>query len=285
MVKIIYRYLLLSTIVSTGVSHAFAQQSSLPKPDTVFYESNQLRLKGFLFKPQGQGPFPVYLWNHGSDKDPGPASRQAKFWTDHGFVFFAPVRSGHGDNPGNYIVDEEKKIRTEGLNMADAFKLRVKLHEKENDDVIAAINWIKQQAFTDTKKIVVAGGSYGGIQTLLTAERDAANPTGVICFIAMSPAAMSWSDRWAERLSLAVKNSKRPVYLMQAENDYNTGPSEILGPLVDDKGFPSSHKLFPPHLINGRDPADHGQGHGGFFNDPAAYQSEVLQFLKDCVVI
>jgi dienelactone hydrolase len=265
---------------STAVNRSF--DLSFQRPDTIFYESGQLKLKAFLLKPGGKGPFPVYIWNHGSDKDPVFNPKLAKFWVDHGFVFFAPVRSGHGGNPGPYIVDEEKKIRAGGLDPDLAFEQRVKLHEKENDDVIAACKWMMKQPFADPRRIVVAGGSYGGIQTLLTAEREAKDPIGIKCFVAMSPAAMSWNKNWAERLTRCIQTAKTPIFLMQAENDYNLGPSEVLGPLTDAKGFPSRHKLFSPHLVAGRDPDDHRQGHGGFFGDPSAWQQELLEYLEDC---
>ena len=35
--------------------------------------------------------------------------------------------------------------------------------------------------------------------------------------------------------------------LMQAANDYNLGPSNPLGPIIDAKGFPNRHMIFPVH--------------------------------------
>ncbi len=247
------------------------------KPETVHYRSAGLDLVGYLFRPQGSGPFPVYLWNHGSERDPHTGALLARFLVPHGFVLFAPIRSGQGPNPGEYILEREREIpdrrSAEGFQRVDA------LHERANDDVAAAYDYISHQGFVDPRRIVVAGGSYGGIQTLLMAERDGRARLGVRCFVAMAPAAQSWDNpNWAARLSTAITDAHAPIFLLQAENDYNLGPSKVLGPLIDAKGFPNRHRIFPPH----GDPADHAMGHGGFFSDAAAWGPDVLAFLHDC---
>jgi len=258
---------------------------NLPAPQIISYTSNGLSLKGYLYKPAGNGPFPAYIWNHGSEQEPKANRKMAKFWNDKGFVFFAPVRSGHGGNPGPYIVDEEKALKGQGLRGPAIGKAKIALHEKANEDVVNAIKWLKTQPFVDAKRIVVAGGSYGGIQTVLTAESDAKQKLGVKCFVAMSPAAMSWGNGalWGPRLIQAVKNSKAPIFLLQAQNDYNLGPSEVVGPVVDAKGAPSRHKIFPPHNDPTKTPKDpRQQGHGLFFGDPSAWSTDVMAYLKDC---
>src|SRR5262245_53633067 len=41
----------------------------------VTFRSNDLALIGYLFKPEGAGPFPAVLWNHGSERAPdGPSN-------------------------------------------------------------------------------------------------------------------------------------------------------------------------------------------------------------------
>jgi hypothetical protein len=71
---------------------------TLPTPVEVTFPSGDLILHGRLFVPDGLGPFPAILWNHGSEKAPGlylPA--QARPFVSAGYVFFAPVpsRPGH----------------------------------------------------------------------------------------------------------------------------------------------------------------------------------------------
>jgi hypothetical protein len=94
----------------------------------------------------------------------------------------------------------------------------------------------------------------------------------------MSPAAMSWNPKWGARLTRAVKAAEAPIFLLQARNDYNLGPTETLGPVVEAKGRPNRSKVFPVH----GDPDDHTQGHGQFFKDFDAWKDDVLPFLKDC---
>ena len=248
-----------------------------PRAETIHYDSHGLSLVGYVYKPAGDGPFPVYIWNHGSEHDPKPGAVLAAFWVPHGFVLFAPLRSGHAPNPGAYIGDEQRRVSDP--KSAAGFARLVALHERANDDVVAAYRWIAAQPYVDASRIVVAGGSFGGIQTLLTAERDGRERLGVKCFVAMAPAAQSWENpNWAGRLTTAIDAARAPIFLAQARNDYSLGPSEVLGPRVDAKGPPSRHAVFPPH----GDPGNPAQGHGGFFSDPQAWGDAVLAFLHDC---
>src|SRR5262245_50751843 len=72
--------------------------------EDVTYHSGKYDLKGTIYKPKGPGPFPAVVWNHGSNKNPGPQPELAVFYTSHGFVLFTPIRHGHGGMPGDYIV-------------------------------------------------------------------------------------------------------------------------------------------------------------------------------------
>ena len=48
----------------TGLSAPLTKQ-------LITFNSRDLTLVGFLFKPEGPGPFPAVVWNHGSEKEPG----------------------------------------------------------------------------------------------------------------------------------------------------------------------------------------------------------------------
>src|SRR5437868_1676766 len=186
-------------------THAAEATNQVLVPEIVSFPSGKLTLRGFIYKPTGNGPFPAVLYNHGSDKLPGTCEPLGKFWTNKGFVFFFPHRSGHGKSPGEWIVDLQQKFRSAETNRATVQKHDIELHERANEDVVAALSWLKQQSFVDTNRIIMSGISYGGIQTVLASEKD----LGVKAYVPFAPAAMSWAGNplLRERLLQAVKKA------------------------------------------------------------------------------
>jgi dienelactone hydrolase len=220
----------------------------------IEYPSRRLKLPGLLYKPSGNGPFPAVIWNHGSEKMPGPQVELARFYTEHGFVFFLPTREGHSDAPGEYILDLQKKILAREIS-PKSLKEIVGLHDRFNQNVVDAVAWLETQPFVDRDRLVMSGVSFGGIQTMLSAERG----LGIRAFIPFAPGAMSWAVKpLQDRLEQAARNAKAPVFLVQAQNDFSTGPSEHLGPILIRLGPPSGNKLYPPF---GKTPA---RGHASF---------------------
>jgi dienelactone hydrolase len=124
--------------------------------------------------------------------------------------------------------------------------------------------------------VVMSGISYGGIQTVLASEKD----LGIKAYVPFSPGAMSWQGNHLlrERLVLAVKKSKVPVFLLQAKNDYHLGPTEMIGAELKRKGAPNRSTLYPA-FGNPEDPKD---GHGGFaVRGSAIWGDEVLRFVNE----
>jgi carboxymethylenebutenolidase len=225
--------------------------------EEVSFPAGGLTLHGFLYKPSGSGPFPAMVWNHGSEKQPGWQPELAAFYNGKGFVFFLPHRHGHGRSPGEYIVDVNDRLMKEAKNEQSAWPAMVKLHDVYNLDVAAAVEWLKSQPFVDKDRVVMSGVSYGGIQTLVSAEKG----MGVRGFISFAPAAMSWRMvDLRKRLLSAIAQAQGPIFLLQAANDYSIGPSETLGPAIRRKGRPNQAKLYPAF---GADD-DHRKGHASF---------------------
>jgi len=98
-------------------TNAFAQSapgSAAIWKQRVSFKSGDLTLVGFLFKPEGTGPFPAIVWNHGSEKSPGTTVQfdsVAGVFVPAGYVVFAPMRRGHGFSEGNYIADSTAAVR------------------------------------------------------------------------------------------------------------------------------------------------------------------------------
>jgi carboxymethylenebutenolidase len=225
--------------------HDLTRQETEPgTPELVSFPSGDLILRGYLYKPQGAGPFPAIIWNHGSEKLPGQQPELARFYTKLGFVFFLPHRHGQGRSPGAYIQDLIEKYAASEKDRTLFQKYVVRLHEEYNLDVVAAVEWLKGQPFVDQQHMVMSGCSYGGIQTLLTAEKG----LGLRAFAPFAPAAKSWGNtELRKRLLEAVLGAKAPLFLIQAQNDFSLGPSEVLGPMIKRKAPPNQARIYPPY--------------------------------------
>src|SRR6202166_5298093 len=91
----------------------------LAATETVTFPSGEITLHGVLYKPEGTGPFPAVIYNHGSA--PGMLSEQAfaalgPVFAGHGWVFFGPYRRGQGRSAsaGPYIGDEIAAATSKG---------------------------------------------------------------------------------------------------------------------------------------------------------------------------
>jgi dienelactone hydrolase len=241
----------------------------------VTFASHGLTLRGWLYRPPGEGPFPVIVWNHGSERNPLAHPEPGRFYTRHGFAVFLPVREGHPPSPGTYIQDALAEFQKDHLDRLAGWKKIVDLQEHYNRSVAAAVEWVKKQPFADADRVVVTGCSYGGIQTLLAAEKG----LGAKAFVPFAPAAMSWANtELQKRMADCARNAKAPVFLIQAKNDYNIGPSEMLGPILGAKGGLNRSKVYPAF---GATPQE---GHGGFAcweEGIAIWGPDVLAFLKE----
>jgi carboxymethylenebutenolidase len=213
---------------------------------TVTFESGDRALFGVLYKPQGPGPFPALIWNHGSEKAPGAGPQfdsVASIFVPAGYVVFAPVRRGHGYSKGRYIVDVIQETRAaEGVEAAKRMVVHL-LETEQLDDQLAGLAYVKHLAFVDPDRIAVAGCSYGGIQTLLGAERN----VGYKAAISISPAALSWNGNsfLQERLLQSLQGINIPVLLLQPARDASFEPSQVLGAEAVRLGKLFTTKVYP----------------------------------------
>ena len=66
---VIARYLSFFAVLFLLLNQNALGQSA--RPEMITFRSGDLELKGYLWKPSGDGPFPAVLWNHGSAKTVG----------------------------------------------------------------------------------------------------------------------------------------------------------------------------------------------------------------------
>jgi dienelactone hydrolase len=215
----------------------------------------------------------VVVDDDGSEQDPGLDIFQdvGAFFQSHGWVAFFPYRRGTKASEGPYWKDEVKKRPESEEPQAVVEEL-----EKENDDVLAAIAWIAAQPYVDPRRVAVAGCSFGGIHTVLAAERA----PGIYAAVDFAGASMSWAESppLQDRMRRAVRAARVPVFFLQAENDFDTTPSRALSDEMLIAGKPTQVKIFPPHGKT------HMAGHAGFCtHGMSQWGDDVLAFLRDGV--
>ena len=238
------------------------------KPEEVVFPSAGRQLHGFLWMPEGNGPFRAILWNHGSEKFPGSQPALAAFYTSHSYVFFVPHRRGQGRSPGDYIQDLIAQAPP-----GQRARRMVELQQSELEDVIAALDYLKSRPFVDPARIAISGCSFGGIQTLLAGEHD----LGIRALVPFAPGAMSWEQNvpLQDRLIRAVGQAKAPVFLLQAENDFNLAPSRVLTKEAGKKHKNFQSKIYPAFGHT------HHDGHWEFCSSATdVWGNDVLAFLE-----
>jgi carboxymethylenebutenolidase len=266
--------LLFSVLFCSAPPRSFSSQGQ-----EVTFQSGDLTLHGELYKPDGAGPFPAVVYNHGSA--PGMLSKQAfdalgPVFAKNGWVFFGPYRRGQGlsASVGKYIGDEIAAATKEG-GVASGAATMIRLLETDHlNDQLAALTWLRTQKFVKPDRIAVAGNSFGGIETVLGAER------GSYCAAVDSAGgAQSWADapQLQSLMTRSVRNSRVPIFFFQAENDYDLSPSRILSAAMKDAGKEFELKIYPPFGQSVQD------GHTFGYFGSSVWANDVFRFLnKHC---
>jgi carboxymethylenebutenolidase len=270
----------------TSTALAVGQQASLAQ-ETVVVPSGKLRLKAFLWKPAGLGPFPAVLFCHGSGgADAGHTAglpiteageRLAPLFLKHGYAFMYLFRRGQGlsADQGPFmqnILQHEEAAKGEEARQHLQFVLASTDHL---DDVMAGLSFLKAAPAIDAKRVAIAGHSFGGQLTLLAAERD----NTLRAAVAFAAAANSWerSSELRERLLTAVNKATAPIMLIHAANDYSTVPGYALTGELERLHKPHLLKVYPPV---GRTSED---GHNLLYLATPRWEDDVFKFLDEHV--
>lgn len=263
------RALALVALVVAGGATAWAEPS---RPTEVWLRGKAGKLQAWLWRPEGKGPFPVVVYNHGSEQDPvvGTDGQVGSFFARNGYAVLFPYRRGSGKSEGRYWQSGVDQLPEDRQPPAVIAAL-----ERENDDVVSAVEWLRAQPWVARDDITVAGCSFGGIHTLLTAERPV---PGVRAALDFAGAAMSWEGNGLlrERLLRAVEHARVPIFFLQAENDFNTAPSRILSEAMRAKKLPNRMRIYD--TFGDGSPRS---GHAGFCMFGWDYWgADVLDFLR-----
>ena len=242
----------------------------------VFYPSGSLRINAFLYKPKGDGPFPVVIYNHGArtgrPRRAEPNEYIGRLLTRAGYVVLIPDRRGYGDSEGPTLAGA---IRND---MGERFVARV---EAETDDVLAAVDYLRTLAFANTKRIGIMGYSLGGIVTMFAVSRS----TTFAVAINQAGAAGAWDISAPLRSALIATAEKAttPTLLMVAQNDRGTDSITTLGEIFKKRGVPHRvivYEPFTPQQASWPGEFNTAPGHEVFrAQGMPVWEKDVIEFL------
>lgn len=247
-----------------------------PQAEVVSFQSEKIILHGTLYKPEGKGPFPAVVYNHGSA--PGMLSKQAfetlgPVFAEHGWVFFGPYRRGQGlsSSAGPYIGDQIADAQKKGGLRAGAATMVRLLETDHLNDQLAALTWLRMQSFVDPDRVAVAGTSFGGIEVVLGTEK-----ASYCAGVDSAGAAQSWgnSPELQDVMTRAVRNSKAPIFFFQAANDYDLSPSRTLSAAMKNAGKQFEVKIYPAFGSSVQD------GHSFGYFGSEVWGPDVFRFLN-----
>ena len=264
---------------------AKAQGQTPSGPETVVIHNGSATLHAVLWRPQGRGPFPAILLNHGSGRTRedlerlGPYEQNAEklgpVFARHGYVFLYLFRRGVGlsnDQGANAVDLMNSESAAHGLEARNALQLQL-LDNREMGDALSALKFLRALPYVDAKDVALVGHSFGGSLTVLMAEREP-NLRAVVVF---SGAGYSF-DRSPElraRLLAAVDHISAPVFFIHAENDYSLSSGKVLDARREQIGKPHRLKIYPPigHTVD--------DGHDFLHLGVNIWEPDVFAFLDE----
>jgi dienelactone hydrolase len=130
-------------------------------------------LETTVFQPDGPGPFPLLIINHGKEAGPPRLQPRDRFifmataFVKRGYAVMVPMRQGFADSTGNY-VDYGCDMAANGYAQAR--------------DVLDVIDYARALDWIDSDRIVVAGQSFGGLATMALGTHDIPGVRGLLNF-------------------------------------------------------------------------------------------------------
>jgi dienelactone hydrolase len=183
------RRLLLSCIALL-VATAFAARAQTSEPPVALRENvyrvplgavsgTDQEMHTIVYRPRGDGPFPLVVINHGSPRDAASRSKfTARFSTAsawfirRGYAVAVPTRRGYGPTGGGWAETfgrcDSPDYHSGGLATAQ--------------DIRAAVLYLREQPFVDPDRIVLVGQSAGGWGVLASAGQKLPGVVAIVNF-------------------------------------------------------------------------------------------------------
>ena len=262
---------LLAFLLCVGASVVYSQtEMKSAKYDEIFYASGTLRIQAYLYKPDGDGPFPAVIYNHGTrdgrERESSSFPHIGKMLTQAGYVALVSERRGYGTSDGEIWWQEVGR---------DQARLIPRL-QAETDDVLAAVDYLRTVRYVDAKRLAVMGWSFGGVVTMMATSRS----TVFLAAVNQAGAALTWDGNSYMRSALiaAAEKSSTPTLFMVAKNDRTTSSITTLADIFRKRNVPHRLVIYEPFI-----PSQVGRaapGHALFSSQGAGlWEADVIEFL------
>lgn len=173
-----------------------------------------VELETTIFKPDGDGPFPLAVINHGKEfGNPRfqPRTRYsvaARELVRRGYVVAIPMRGGFSRSSGAYVEG--------GCNIAGNARYQAGY-------VRSALDWLAQQPYVDRARMVVIGQSHGGLTSMAFAAEPYPGVRGIINFAGglkhTSQQCFDWQDNLVRAFRDFGESARFPTLWFYGEND------------------------------------------------------------------
>jgi dienelactone hydrolase len=207
---------LLYILVSTEIACAETLDSTINEQVImlpVTEHGDEFQFETTIFKPPGNGPFPLFLMNHGKEiGDPHKQKRDrflaiSREFVKRGYAVAIPMRRGFARSTGTYT--------DHGCNMADN-------GHQQADDIEAALVALIKQNWVDSERIIIGGQSYGGLAAMAFGVRQFPGVRALLNFaggLRIDGRGCDWKNSLVKAFASYATKTSLPSLWFYGEND------------------------------------------------------------------
>ncbi len=182
--------------------------------------SGDVMLETTVYRPDGPGPFPMIVFNHGKIQgDPRNQERSdplsfAREFVRRGYVVVAPNRRGFAESGGTYEQDG-CDVAKNGMGQAA--------------DVAATVDYMVKQPYVDAHHIAIAGTSHGGLATIAYGSEAASGVRALINFSGglRQDSCEGWQNNLIHAFGGYGENAHVPSLWLYGDNDSIWSPALV----------------------------------------------------------
>jgi dienelactone hydrolase len=176
-----------------------------------------LQLQTTIYKPPGNGPFPVLFMNHGKAGGDAHLQPRATFpvvsreFVKRGYAVVIPMRMGFAGSGGTY-VNSHCDAKNNG--------------EQQANSLFYAMEYAMKQPWADQEHVIIAGQSHGGLTAMAAGSHKIAGVRGIINFSGgvNSRSNCDWQGALVDAFKAYGASSTIPSLWFYGANDTHFGP-------------------------------------------------------------